>query len=80
MKFPRLNLKRWIIYRLGGRTAQDFDFILCQLRYRIEDGKLSFIYRLHQPQCYWDDAVKDAIVRVGKETELPVALGSYQRK
>lgn len=53
--------------------------VAARLRYRIDEGKLFFHYKLRTPEKIWEDAVKDAVTKIGTETGVNVFLGSYHR-
>ncbi len=50
-----------------------------RLRFRLEEDKLYFQYKLIQPEKVWEDAVKDAVTKIGTETGVNVFLGTYDR-
>jgi len=43
-----------------------------RLRYRLRDGKVSWLFELYQPEKYFDDAFQGACAAAQKATELPL--------
>jgi uncharacterized protein YfdQ (DUF2303 family) len=58
------------------RNALDWYQIPARLRYRVVEGSVQFMYKLHQPEKLIEFAFNEACMKVKAKTELPLFFGS----
>ncbi len=71
VKIPNMFLIAIPVFKNGPSYR-----ILVRLRYRLNQGNLTWILSRHRPELAQQDAFAEACERVAKETELPVYFGS----
>lgn len=54
--------------------------VVCRLRYRrTPGGSVTWHYNIHRADVYLDEAISDAVLRVGKATGRPVLFGAPEK-
>ena len=71
LKIPNLFLICIPVFENTGVAYR----IAVQLRYRLRDGKVTWIYTMYRVELIFDHAISEACKRVKAETELPLILG-----
>jgi hypothetical protein len=71
----KLGVPEWFALNLEPFMGMGHYVFRVRLRYRIREGKLIFVYKIHRPELAIEHIWNAAREKIQKETGLPVLLG-----